>query len=282
MEAYYAYVPEQDLGVAVMVNSIIALPQALVAWIIDRDSGTGQIGRITLGASVRKDQQAAARLADMEQAAANYKAQHPQENLDNYAGHYRHPLLGELRLQVSQQQLLFSLGQRYHGELLRLDQARFFTRVTSQRYSRLLLTGFAEFESDRQARCAPCSWPEKPFKNSSPQQRNHDETSSYKQRLQQWQKTVLRLLPNRICSPQSPARCWQCPCATASSCTPNSSPRRGRTAMPGDTGSLALSLQPTLRHDKLAIPRYQAAGYAVAFQLTRSRGSSRPLSSLQR
>ena len=146
MEAYHAFVPELDLGIAIMINSIIAVPQGLIGWIIDRytDAPHKDWVNDTLTASAERAEVSSANL-EVTQRSITDHSKKPSQNLSCYAGRYRHALLGELTVQITGGALSFTLGTSYKGDLLHANHDTFSIKSTGYRYSMHLLSGTAQF-----------------------------------------------------------------------------------------------------------------------------------------
>jgi len=153
MEAYHAFVPELDLGIAIMVNSIIAVPQPLIAWIIDRYSEAPYEDWVntTLTASVEHSKLALSKVEDFRQLITD-QSKKPSHDLNCYAGIYRHTLLGDLTVQATSEALSFKLGTDYKGDFFHANHNTFFIKATTHRYSRMLLNGPAQFRIDHRGR----------------------------------------------------------------------------------------------------------------------------------
>ena len=153
MEAYHAFVPELDLGIAIMINSIIAVPQGLIGWIIDRytDAPHKDWVNDTLTASAERAEVSSANL-EVTQRSITDHSKKPSHDLACYAGLYRHPLLGDLTVDAITGELSFTLGTSYKGNLLHANHDTFFIEVTTHRYSKLLFNGPAQFRLDQRGR----------------------------------------------------------------------------------------------------------------------------------
>ena len=145
-EAYHAFVPELNLGVAIMINTMIALPQPLLASVIDRYSGAPKQNWVNeiLPAAFNGSEKAFAAL-DARREAITDSAKKPSHPITQFSGCYRHPLIGDLTITVEAAELCFTLGETYCGKLLHANHNTFFVSTQSYRYSRLLFKGPAQF-----------------------------------------------------------------------------------------------------------------------------------------
>ena len=153
MEAYHAFVPELNLGIAVMVNSMIALPQCLISWIIDYYSNAPRIDWVNeiLPIETNKVSSFFSDLVSTQKRMTD-PSRAPSLDISSYAGFYRHPLLGSLTIQYESERLFFTLGTCYRGELLPAYNDTFFIKVSTPRYSKLLFSGEAQFRLDKEGR----------------------------------------------------------------------------------------------------------------------------------
>ena len=144
-ESCYAFVPELDLGIAVMVNSTKIIPQPLVAWIIDRYAGEPIKDWVPAFASNRE-----AFLLGLEDSRKEITdpAKKPSCSLDSYEGLYQHPLWGDLTVQSVSGKLSFNLGTAYEGDLLHANHDTFFIHVIKPHLGKVLFRGPAQFRLD--------------------------------------------------------------------------------------------------------------------------------------
>lgn len=155
MEFYHAFVPELDLGIAVMVNSRIALPQRIVAWIIDRYTDAprkdwaDQV--LPVFAKARETRLSGLETKRIELTDSSKK---PSLALASYEGLYHHALLGDLRVEVDTdteelRRLSFTLGSTYQGDLLHTNNDTFFIKVKTPLLGKFILSGPAQFRLDQ-------------------------------------------------------------------------------------------------------------------------------------
>ena len=150
MEAYHAFIPELDLGIAIMINSVIALPQRLVAWIIDRytDAPYKDWVNDTLPAY---DENIREHLLEYDRNQKNITepSKKTSQSIEAYAGLYRHPLLGDLKVRLVGGTLSFSLGESYRGDFLHANHDTFSISMHTSYYSKMMLGGPAQFRLDQ-------------------------------------------------------------------------------------------------------------------------------------
>jgi hypothetical protein len=72
----------------------------------------------------------------------------PSQSLESYAGLYRHPLLGELRVQVTAEVMSFTFGTSYKGDLIHANHDTFFIKVSDPNLGKFIFNGPAHFEID--------------------------------------------------------------------------------------------------------------------------------------
>lgn len=149
-ESYHAFVPELRLGVAAMVNCAKTAPQALVTWIIDRYSGAPErdwINEMT-PASVDFCERLVADQVDRRHAITRPEHQ-PSHSLSAYAGCYRHPAAGTLRIDVNEDgdvaPLSFRLGTLYEGVFHHAHHDVFFAETKAPYRGRFFFHGPAQF-----------------------------------------------------------------------------------------------------------------------------------------
>lgn len=149
MEAYHVFVPELNLGIAIMVNSIIAMPQCLIAWILDRYTGATHKNWLNDILSVAESENGSYFLSlETSRQAASDSSKPATFPISDYAGVYRHALLGDLTVEAIDGALSFTLGTSYTGNLHHANHDTFFIKVTSPRYSKLFFSGPAQFRLD--------------------------------------------------------------------------------------------------------------------------------------
>ena len=142
MESCHAFVPELNLGIAVMVNSTKVIPQPLIAWIIDRYTDAPRKDWIPVFASKRE-----AFFASLEKNREEItnSAKRPSHSLESYAGLYQHPLLGDLTIKATTEKLSFTLGTSYEGDLLHTNHDTFYIHVIKPHLGKFLFKGPAQF-----------------------------------------------------------------------------------------------------------------------------------------
>ncbi|MDB4077612.1 serine hydrolase, partial [Porticoccaceae bacterium] len=147
-ESYHAFVPELNLGIAIMINCIQVIPQPLVAWIIDRYTGAPERDWVNeqIPYYLKLEDKV---LADLEEArlAITDNSKNPRLPLASYCGHYQHPLLGDLLIEpgATAGDLSFTLGRSYAGALLHANHDTFYIKVANTHYGRYVFNGPAQF-----------------------------------------------------------------------------------------------------------------------------------------
>ena len=145
-ESYHAFVPELDLGIAVMVNSTKVIPQPLIAWIIDRYTHAPVKDWIPDFAFDRE-----VFFAGLEKAREEITnpAKEPNHPIEAYAGLYQHPLLGDLTVKTTARKLSFTLGASYKGDLLHANNETFFIKVKTPHLGKFIFSGPVQFRLDQ-------------------------------------------------------------------------------------------------------------------------------------
>ena len=148
MESYHAFVPELDLGIAVMTNSTKVFPQPLIAWIIDRYTGAPVKDWVNELVPFC-DKASSDMLSNLkkQQSVMTKVNKKPSQTLESYAGIYRHCLLGDLDIQANAEYLSFRLGS-YIGELQPAGHDTFYIQVQSPVIGKLLFKGPVQFRLD--------------------------------------------------------------------------------------------------------------------------------------
>ena len=149
-ESYHAFLPELDLGIAVMANSTKVMPQPLVAWIIDRYTDAPRkdwVNELTPFYSEILETM----LSDLKASRQEITdpSKNPSQPIESYAGLYQHPLLGDLAVQATNGQLSFVLGTSYKGELLHANHDTFFIEVKSPHVGKFVFKGPVQFRLDK-------------------------------------------------------------------------------------------------------------------------------------
>ena len=149
-ESYHAFLPELDLGIAVVINSTKVMPQPLIAWIIDRYTDAPRKDWVnelvpfyaehveTMFSNLEKSRQ---EITDL--------SKKPSQSIESYAGLYQHPLLGDLTVQVANGELSFALGTSYKGALLHANHDTFFIKVRAPHLGKFVFSGPAQFRLDQ-------------------------------------------------------------------------------------------------------------------------------------
>ena len=137
------------IGVAVMINSGIAMPQRLVAWIIDRYTGAPGKDWVNDILPIFEKRHETT-LYDIEESRQKITdpSKKPSVAVESYAGLYRHPLLGDLLVEVVAGELTFILGTSYQGNLLHANHDTFFIDVKTPHLGKFFFTGPAQFRLD--------------------------------------------------------------------------------------------------------------------------------------
>ena len=150
LESYHAFLPEIDLGIAVMINSTKVMPQPLIAWIIDRYTDAPRKdwvndlvpvymeGGETMISGLEKSRQA---ITDT--------SKKPSHAIESYVGLYRHSLLGDLTLKSKAGKLSFTLGTSYKGSFLHANHDTFFIQIATPHLAKFLFNGSVQFRLDQ-------------------------------------------------------------------------------------------------------------------------------------
>ena len=146
-EAFYAFVPELNLGIAAMVNAHHSIPQRLIPWIVDRYTDAPERDWIeeTLGELEDRVITSPMLKLDKLRRQLTHPSQPPSLPLDDYAGVYQHPFLGDLSIRKTGETLAFTLGEIYEGELPHANHNTFFREPIKQFYNRFLFRGPLRF-----------------------------------------------------------------------------------------------------------------------------------------
>ena len=149
-ETFYTFIPELNLGVAVMINTHIALPQRLIPWIIDRYTGAPERDWIaeTLGELEERVITLPMSKLDKLREQITQPSQPPSLSLDAYTGIYRHPFIGDLTIRQEGESLAFTLGEIYEGGLPHANHNTFFREPVKQSYNRFMFRGPLRFNLD--------------------------------------------------------------------------------------------------------------------------------------
>lgn len=149
MESYHAFVPEINLGVAVMVNSTQVMPQPLVAWVIDRYTSAPERDWVEEILPLYMDHAVSA-LSDQKQQQQTITdtSKIPSYPFAKYAGFFRNPLLGDLNIVAKSDHLAFRLGTGYFGELHHANHDTFFIQMNEPHMGKYLFYGPVQFQLD--------------------------------------------------------------------------------------------------------------------------------------
>lgn len=150
MESYHAFVPELNLGIAVMINSTKVLPQPLVAWIIDRYTGAPEKDWVNDSVAFYEEEMAGFLPGlDKSREAITDPLKKATLPLDAYAGLYQSPLLGQMKVEVKDNDLSFTLGKTYQGILHHANYDCFFIQTKTPYLGRFLFSGPLQFQLDK-------------------------------------------------------------------------------------------------------------------------------------
>lgn len=148
-ESYHAFAPELRLGVAVMVNSSKVIPQPLVAWIIDRYTQASDRDWINERTTIHDTEieSILSSIGDKQQEITDLSTK-PSLAISSYAGLYKNPVVGDLKLQACAEALSFTLGTTYEGDLIHANHDTFFSRVKKPILGKFFFNGPAQFRLD--------------------------------------------------------------------------------------------------------------------------------------
>ena len=149
LESYHAFVPELCLGIAVMINSTKVMPQPLIAWIIDRYTQAPYKDWVNdlVPSYVEQTENIFSGLEECRQKITD-PSKKPSQILESYAGLYHHPLIGDLKIMVNADNLSFTLGTSYQGDLLHANHDTFFIKVKTPHLGKFFFNGSAQFRLD--------------------------------------------------------------------------------------------------------------------------------------
>ena len=145
MESYHAFLPELNLGIAIMSNSTAVIPQPLIAWIVDRYTNAA---KVDWAPCFHFDASQALEAAEQHRQSLTDPAKAPSLPMSSYQGHYHHPLLGSLQIEAAAQELVFTLGTTYKGRLLHANHDTFYVKTNTPVLGQFLLSGPAQFRLD--------------------------------------------------------------------------------------------------------------------------------------
>ena len=147
-ESYHAFVPELNLGIAIMINCIQVMPQPLVAWIIDRYTGAPERDWVNEQIPYYLELEDKV-LADLEQdmLAITDNSKATTLPIESYSGRYHHPLLGDWVIEPGAKtgDLSFTLGSSYAGACSSANHDTFYIKVANTHYGRYVFNGPAQF-----------------------------------------------------------------------------------------------------------------------------------------
>ena len=148
-ESYHAFLPELNLGVAVMTNCGVALPQRLVAWIIDRYTGAPDRDWVNdiLPVFEKRHETFLSGLAINREKITDH-SKRPSQSIEAYEGLYQHPLLGNLVVEIIADGLTFTLGSSYQGHLIHANHDTFFIEIKMPHVGKYFFNGPAQFRLD--------------------------------------------------------------------------------------------------------------------------------------
>ena len=145
-EAFYAFVPELNLGMASMVNAYRCMPHGLFPWIVDRYAGALETDCINEKLSQIDEQKKSKTLSlDTLRNQITHPSQAPNLSLDAYVGVYQHPFMGDLSIRKAGERLVFILGENYEGELPHANHNTFFREPVKPISNRALFRGPLRF-----------------------------------------------------------------------------------------------------------------------------------------
>ena len=165
-EAYHAFIPELDLGIAIMANANVSLPQTLTPWIIDRYTHAPYRDWVHEGLSTSSEE-LVANTSPLEKIKAPADSlTPPRYSLETYTGLYHNPVLGDMSVLINDGRLSFSLDKVYQGFLEHDNYDTFFPEVTSPHTGKLVLTGLVQFHPNEMGNVVSLFMAGKIFKRS--------------------------------------------------------------------------------------------------------------------
>jgi CubicO group peptidase (beta-lactamase class C family) len=140
-----AFMPDADIGIVILSNSIAGLPEILTSWFFDRYFGNPQTdySNESMIASLM-----------LENLTNSYKPKRPQPfdpplPIERYIGNYSSEIYGPISITAKQGQLLATMGPRKLENLLYpWNRDMFFTQAAQF----MNITGFAAFRLDPNGR----------------------------------------------------------------------------------------------------------------------------------
>lgn len=166
-ESFHAFVPELNLGIAVMCNSTQVIPQPLVAWIIDRFSGAPREDWIACYFDIYGEgDDSYLEGLEQERLALTDASKKTSLPIEDYVGTYSDPLLGEIVIEAKGDQISYRLGT-FKGNLLHANSDTFFIQADVPRISRYLFKGAVQFRLDQSGNIATLVAADRDFKKIS-------------------------------------------------------------------------------------------------------------------
>ena len=149
-EAFNVFVPELQLGIAVMVNAHTAIPQRLIPWILDRFTGLPEKDWIndTLGELEQRYVTSPTEKLNQLRQELTLSSQLPCLPLSAYEGVYQHSFLGDLTIYQSGNTLAYTFGETWEGELPHCNHNTFFREPVKPFYNRCFFRGPLRFNLD--------------------------------------------------------------------------------------------------------------------------------------
>ena len=164
MESFHTFVPEINLGVAVMINCTQVMPQPVVAWVVDRCTGAPERDWVSEMVPFYAEQNASVLSQQkIQQQAITDTSKPPSYPLAEYAGLYRHPVLGDFNIEAKADHLAFRLGSVYRGELAHANHDTFFIQVNEPHIGKYFFYGPVQFQLDMEGKVNSLIAMDKPF-----------------------------------------------------------------------------------------------------------------------
>lgn len=140
-EAFHSFIPELNLGIAVMVNGHVSIPQRLTPWIIDRYTGAPEKDWTESLADYQALNQSRIHSVDQYRERLTRSSQVPSLPLEGYVGVYQHPYLGDLTIRYKGDRLTYTYGEIWEGELPHANHNTFFREPVEPIYHRMFFRG---------------------------------------------------------------------------------------------------------------------------------------------
>lgn len=144
-EAFHSFVPELNLGIAVMVNAHVSIPQRLIPWIIDRYRGAPETDWTATIADYQQLTTKRKQAVDEYRERLTNPSQPPSLPLDTYQGIYHHPYLGDFAIRQDGGALVYTFGEMWEGELPHANHNTFFVEPMEPIFHRFRLRGPLRF-----------------------------------------------------------------------------------------------------------------------------------------